>query len=124
MTEEEYDAIMSDYDKQFGKLIPKHPEGTYLVPLLEQLEIHTSPEMDGWVEELCENNEGIELWYPIKLGPEQGLSRKRVVIHSQFVAMNCVMANKEGKLDFGFKNAEDGQIYKTFQNGEWKEPVL
>jgi hypothetical protein len=123
MTEEKYNKIMEDFDKKFNELIPPCPKGTLAIPLLEMTEVITGPEWDKWVEKIVEENEDYQLWYPIRFKKgEQGFTENKIVIHSEFIAMNCVKAHNNSKLDWVRKQVGDikGQFKKWDSNtSEW-----
>jgi hypothetical protein len=125
MTEKEYEEMLDKYDKEFRSLIPTHDHenGEFVAPLIQQLEIAGGPEIDEILEKYAEEDESYKVYMPVAVGPDQGWKSKKIMVHSEFFAMNCVLAHKAGKLDFAFKNSKDGgTVYKSFINGEWQEP--
>jgi hypothetical protein len=124
MTETEYHELMDNFDKEFKALIPPCPTGTLAFPLIEMTEVHFSPEWDEWFIEMGEKNKDFPPWKAIKFRKgEHGFTQTKVIIHSDFVAMNCVQANKNKKLDWILKEVdslEDGR-FKKWDDGEWKD---
>jgi len=115
MTEEERKEGLKHVEAAFREIIPTPPEGKVCAPIINGYTVTSSPELDGWLEEVAKS-QNTQLTQPLLLrkgmkGMENADGNK-LAIHTKHFKENIVVAHFRGLLDWKtFKKEELGEYY-------------